>query len=94
MKTQLLEEKEMASLASSLPKWNASTGKITRLFRFDNFIDAFAFMTKVAIISESMGHHPELSNIYSQVKIELWTHDLGGISNLDVDLASKINKII
>ena len=93
MRTKLLDEKEIGLLQRALPKWDCSSSKLTRIFKFDNFIDAFAFMTKVAITSESMGHHPDLSNVYSKVKIELTTHDLGGISNLDLELANKINKL-
>ena len=63
-------------------------------WQFANFIDAFGFMTKVAMISESICHHPEWRNIYSEVSIELTTHDLKGISNLDLKLAKAIDKII
>ena len=61
--------------------------------KFANFIEAFAFMTKVAIIAEGMNHHPEWSNVYAQVKIQLTTHDLGGVSNLDLELAKQINSL-
>ena len=66
---------------------------IKREFNFDNFIEAFSFMTKIALICEKYNHHPNWENVYSKVKIRLNTHDLGGITNLDQTLASEINKI-
>ena len=94
MKASLLNNQEMESLPIKLPEWAYSEKKLIREFRFANFIDAFAFMTKVAIIAEGMNHHPEWSNVYAQVKIQLTTHDLGGVSNLDLELANQINSLI
>ena len=94
MKASLLNKQETESLPIKLPEWEYLEKRLIREFRFANFIDAFAFMTKVAIIAEGMNHHPEWSNVYAQVKIQLSTHYLGGVSNLDLDLAKKINSLL
>jgi 4a-hydroxytetrahydrobiopterin dehydratase len=69
-------------------------GKLHRDFRFADFVEAFGFMAKVALIAEAMGHHPEWSNVWNRVTIDLMTHDTGGLSNLDVDLATRIDAVI
>lgn len=94
MKNYLLNEQEIQSFKRTLPEWDFSEKKITRKFKFSNFVNAFGFMTKVALIAEKLNHHPEWSNIYSEVKIELTTHDLKGLSNLDVELAANIDRLI
>lgn len=66
---------------------------ITRKFKFDDFTAAFGFMTRVALWAEKWGHHPEWSNVYNNVSITLTTHDVGGLSALDVKLARKIDTI-
>jgi 4a-hydroxytetrahydrobiopterin dehydratase len=76
-----------------LNNWKVVNDKLNRAFEFENFIDAFAFMTKVAIIAEKMDHHPELFNVYNRVVIDLTTHDAGGIGALDIDLAQKIDAL-
>jgi len=62
--------------------------------KFNNFVQAFGFMTQAAIIAEKMNHHPEWSNVYSRVIIDLTTHDADGISQLDFELAQKMNSIV
>ncbi len=64
---------------------------IKRSFRFGNFVEAFGFMTKVALLAEKADHHPEWSNVYNRVEIRLTTHDAGGLSKRDVALAAKID---
>ena len=66
---------------------------MNRSFEFNSFVDAFGFMTKVAMEAEKINHHPEWFNVYSRLKIELVTHDIGGISNYDIKLASIISKL-
>ena len=70
--------------------WQQVENKIVKEFLFKDFIEAFGLMTKVAIIAQAMDHHPVWSNVYNKVNIELSTHDVGGISNLDFELAKKI----
>ena len=94
MQPYLLKEEELKELSIKIPKWNISSKYIQRDIIFNNFIDAFSFMTKVAFICEKYNHHPNWENVYSKVSIKLTTHDLGGISNLDHLVASEINKLI
>jgi 4a-hydroxytetrahydrobiopterin dehydratase len=77
-----------------LTDWKVINGKLNRTFEFKDFVDAFAFMTKVAIVAEKMDHHPELFNVYNRVAIDLATHDIGGIGVLDIELAKKIDALI
>ncbi len=84
----------LLSIKNDLPDWKITEkGTLHRKFTFSNFIEAFGFMTKVAIIAESINHHPEWKNVYSTVSIDLVTHDLGGLSELDLKLAKAINQI-
>ena len=94
METKLLTLKELQDSSHLIPDWAILNSRLRKTFKFQNFIEAFGFMTKVAIISESICHHPEWKNIYSKVTIELTTHDLSGISSLDLKLAKSIDEII
>ena len=93
MKPYLLENRELEELIPKIPGWEIKSTFIQREFNFVNFIEAFSFMTKIALICEKYNHHPNWENIYSKVTIKLSTHDLGGITNLDQTLASDINFI-
>jgi len=94
MKPYLLQEEEIKELAAKIPEWEIHPTYIKRNINFKNFIDAFSFMTKVALLAEKYNHHPNWENVYSQVNIKLSTHDLGGISSLDHILASEINHLL
>ena len=74
--------------------WSIKEGKLYREFKFPDFVSAFGFMTKVAILAERANHHPEWSNIYNRVVISLTTHEAGSISKRDFELAKEISKII
>lgn len=78
---------------ASLPGWELVSGRdaIGKRFRFSGFGEAFAFMTRVALVAEKMDHHPEWSNVYDRVEIVLSTHDAGGLTALDVALAQAID---
>ena len=93
MEPYLLQDGELKELVAKIPGWEISSRQIQREFNFANFIQAFSFMTQVALICEKYNHHPNWENVYSKVTIRLNTHDLGGITNLDQTLASEINKI-
>ena len=67
---------------------------IKKTFIFSNFIEAFGWMTKAAIIAEKFNHHPEWFNVYKTVDVTLTTHDVNGLSNLDLELAAKLDEII
>ena len=77
-----------------LPDWSLSDDKLQRSFVFRNFVEAFGFMTRVALLAEAADHHPEWSNVYNKVEIYLTTHDAAGLSERDFSLAEKINKLI
>jgi 4a-hydroxytetrahydrobiopterin dehydratase len=77
-----------------LSGWELKNTKLHRELRFKNFVQAWGFMTQVAILAERANHHPEWSNVYSRVVIDLTTHEAGGISQLDFDLAGQINAIL
>jgi 4a-hydroxytetrahydrobiopterin dehydratase len=71
----------------TLPAWELAHDRIRRSYRFADFSQAFAFMTRVALLAEKQGHHPELRNVYSRVVVELTSHDAGGITERDLELA-------
>ena len=93
MEPYLLQEGELEELVFKIPGWEINSNQIEREFNFGNFIEAFSFMTKIALICEKHNHHPNWENVYSKVIIKLSTHDLGGITNLDQTIASEINEI-
>ena len=72
-------------------KWEQDSGKLVKNFKFQNFKEALKFINKVGEIAESMNHHPKIINIYNTVWLELWTHDQNTISDLDFQLADKID---
>lgn len=75
--------------------WKEEDNKLNRSFEFQDFVEAFGFMTKVAMIAEKMDHHPEWKNVYNKVHISLSTHDAGGIvTDKDHKLAASIDSII
>ncbi|HIF47580.1 4a-hydroxytetrahydrobiopterin dehydratase [Candidatus Thioglobus sp.] len=76
-----------------LPDWSIVDQKLHREFEFKDFIQAFGFMAQAAIIAEKMNHHPEWSNVYKIVIVELTTHSKGRISSLDIELAAQMNNI-
>jgi 4a-hydroxytetrahydrobiopterin dehydratase len=88
----MTDAKTTAAIAE-LTDWKVVNDKLNRAFKFKDFVEAFGFMTKVAIVAEKMGHHPELSNVYNRVVIDLVTHDAGGIGPLDLELAKKIDTL-
>jgi len=88
-----LTQSELDTAIAQLSGWKIVNNKLNKTFKFKDFVEAFGFMAKVAIVSEKMDHHPELFNVYNRVVIDLVTHDANGISTLDVDLAKKIDEL-
>ena len=88
-----LSNEEIKTEIDKNPDWIIENGKLNRMLEFDNFVQAFGFMTEVAIEAEKINHHPEWFNVYNRIKIELVTHDVNGISNYDFKLARIINKL-
>lgn len=91
MTIKRLEASEIELALSSLSGWSLREGKLHRTFKFADFVHAFGFMTKVALIAERMDHHPEWSNVYNTVSVDLTTHDCKGLSARDVKLAAAIS---
>ena len=89
-----LSEQEIAQEVAKLSGWKVGTGKVNKTFEFDDFVQAFGFMTRVAMEAEKMNHHPEWFNVYNRVRIDLVTHDVGGISDYDIKLAKTIDRIV
>jgi len=89
-----LSQNQVRDEVAKLSNWSVKEGKLHAEFRFQDFVEAFAFMTKVAFAAEASQHHPEWSNVYSRVTIDLVTHDAGNaISQKDVDMARQIDKL-
>lgn len=86
-----LPASEVEAWLASHSDWTLRDGKLHRELRFADFVAAFGFMAKVAVLAERMGHHPDWSNAYARVVVDLVTHDVGGISELDLRLAEAID---
>ena len=91
---KLIGEERSAALAE-LAGWREAEGRdaITRSYRFRDFVEAFGFMTKAALVAERMNHHPEWSNVYRTVEVALTTHDAGGVTRKDIELAKAMDKL-
>lgn len=92
MSATVLSTAEITTQLSQLVGWEVKDGKLHRQFQFADFAQAFGFMASMAVVSESMGHHPEWFNVYNKVHVDLTTHDAGGITQKDLDWATKANK--
>ena len=90
----LLTTEQRQQLQKERPAWEVDNTAMRRSIVFSDFVEAFGFMTRVALLAESRQHHPDWSNVYNRVKIELSTHDLGGLSTLDAELSSAIDALL
>ncbi len=88
-----LSPDDLGASLTQLPGWSIQDGKLHRQFKFASFVEAFGFMSSLALVAESMGHHPEWFNVYNRVTIDLTTHDSGGITQLDIKLATKASEL-
>lgn len=89
---RLLEGEDLAARLETLEGWSVADGHLYKEFRFPSFTSAFAFMTRSAFDAERLNHHPNWTNVYNRVEVELWNHDLGGISELCIGLAEAMNR--
>jgi 4a-hydroxytetrahydrobiopterin dehydratase len=90
-----LSPEDLTSLSDKLPDWQLSDDRlaIQRSFRFADFAEAFTFMTRAALMAERMNHHPDWRNLYNRVDVSLTTHDLEGVSDLDLRMAKALNSV-
>ncbi|MER3432975.1 MAG: 4a-hydroxytetrahydrobiopterin dehydratase [Leptolyngbya sp. ERB_1_1] len=89
-----LSQQELETELKQLDGWTIKNGKLHREYQFASFVEAFGFMSRMALVSESLGHHPEWFNVYNRVAIDLTTHDAGGITSKDVEWARKANQFV
>ena len=88
-----LTDDELRAALNQLPGWQLADGALHRTYEFDDFAEAFAFMTRVAPLAEEANHHPDWSNSYNTVTIDLISHDVGTLTDRDVALAKAIHKV-
>jgi 4a-hydroxytetrahydrobiopterin dehydratase len=90
---RLLDEEERRAALAELPGWTETPERnaIRKSFKFKSFNEAFAFMTRAALVAEKLDHHPDWSNVYNRVEVTLSTHSAGGVTDLDIAFAKKMN---
>lgn len=89
-----LGEDEQARLLEQLPGWQVREGKLLRTFVFANFVEAMAFLNRVAEVAEREGHHPDFSVHYRKVEMSIWTHAVGGLTENDFILAAHVDRLV
>jgi 4a-hydroxytetrahydrobiopterin dehydratase len=93
MATTKATEADIQKAMAELGSWTFVDSKLHREFKFRNFVQAFGFMAQVALLAERAAHHPEWYNVYNRVVVDLTTHEAGGITQKDLDLAREIDEI-
>jgi 4a-hydroxytetrahydrobiopterin dehydratase len=88
-----LSDEQIKTELTGLSGWSVVNGKLHKNFVFDDFVEAFGFMTRAAIHIEKMNHHPEWFNVYNKLSVDLTTHDAGGITQNDIVLARTLNSL-
>lgn len=89
-----LTDAELRSAGDVLPDWDVAASRLRREFEFADFVEAFGFMARVALVAEAADHHPDWSNSWNRVTIELRSHDAGGVTDRDVALAARIDELV
>jgi 4a-hydroxytetrahydrobiopterin dehydratase len=95
MSRDKLDSTAISKKLATVSQWNIDAGEtaLTRSFQFKNFSEAFGFMARAALVAEKLDHHPEWKNVYRTVDVRLTTHDAGGLTELDFDLAGAMDTI-
>jgi 4a-hydroxytetrahydrobiopterin dehydratase len=88
-----LGDEQIREALTSLPEWSVEDGRLCRRYQFPSFGHAIGFFAAAATFIEKMDHHPEWSNVYNRVEVRLWTHDAGGITQLDLELARRLEEL-
>ena len=89
----VLEDRVVAAKMKSIPRWKLEEGELVRRLEFDNFVEAMHFVNRVAELAEGAGHHPDIDIRYNKVRLALVSHDAGGLTERDFDLASAIDSL-
>jgi 4a-hydroxytetrahydrobiopterin dehydratase len=89
-----LSESEIDEEIKKISGWSVKDDKLHKEFQFDNFNQAFGFMTRAAMEIEKMNHHPEWFNVYNRITVDLTTHEAGGVTNNDINLAKILNSLL
>ena len=92
-KREKLSADEIAKKLSALSGWTYAASKLHREYKFADFVHAFGFMSSAALCAEGLNHHPEWSNVYNKVVVDLDTHDAGGVTEMDFKLAAKMEEL-
>jgi 4a-hydroxytetrahydrobiopterin dehydratase len=93
MESEALSAEEIRSRLEELPGWTLAGDKLHREYQFADFSEAFGFMARAALAAERLGHHPDWSNSYSRVVVDLTTHDAGGVTERDLELAREMETL-
>jgi len=91
---QALTDQQTVALLETVPEWHVEAGELVRMFQFPDFVAAMRFVNHVAELAEAAGHHPDIDIRYNRVRLALTTHDSGGLTSKDFDLAAKADKVI
>ena len=89
-----LSAQQVSALLASVPEWKIEGGELVRLYKFQDFVTALAFVNRVGKLAEAAGHHPDIDIRYNRVRLALVTHDAGGLTSKDFDLASKADSAV
>jgi 4a-hydroxytetrahydrobiopterin dehydratase len=89
-----LERQQVAEALQKLNRWTLQGDQIEQLLTFENFVDAMIFVNRVAEIAEEEGHHPDIRIVYNRVTLALTTHDAGGLTQKDFQMARRINSLV
>ena len=89
-----LSSEEISEELKNIPGWSIKEEKLHKDFEFDDFNQAFGFMTRAAMHIEKLNHHPEWFNVYNKLTVDLMTHDVGGITQNDIELAKILNSLV
>jgi 4a-hydroxytetrahydrobiopterin dehydratase len=89
-----LSEEETAALGTEIPDWEIEENTLRRIIVFKNFNEAFGFMTRVALLAETEGHHPDIVNSWNRVELRFWTHTVGGLTRNDFIMAAKVDRLV
>lgn len=90
----LLKQEALHDWLGSHDRWTLDGVLLKRTLQFENFSEAFSFMTRVALVAEKLDHHPEWSNVYNTVELAVTTHDVGGLTRLDTAFAAAVDEIL